>query len=62
MTDYTAPDIEGFTEQEKLFCNDPTEFFKGSYTAQQSMDRDELHHYQLRGLQYRFAQLPVEGI
>ena len=57
MTDYIVPDIEGFTEEEKLFCNDPTAFFNGSYTAQQSMDRDELHHYQLRGLQYRFAQL-----
>ena len=46
-----------FTEREKLFCDDPTEFFDYSYTKQQSMPRGELEQYQLRGLQYRFEQL-----
>ena len=58
MTDHTTPMAEAmFSEQEKLFCNDPTEFFEHSYTRQQSIDRDTLQHLQLRGLQYRFAQL-----
>lgn len=49
--------IDTLDTRARALCDDPVSFFDGSYTAMQSVARDELAQLQLEGLRYRFDTL-----